>query len=175
MIGHPLPSCLLSKGLVLILTAFSSCLKLRAHPGHPAPYEPSLPVPLISLLPANLQTLIQKAVVLVKVLLRQVRVVFQTRCRFVWELDWSLSPAVCWGRRGNGALCSARLPPHRSRGTALGVPKPDRSLSATKPRLHGAPPNSQCEHLTFSCTVSSQTFSAEFFCHLTPLAHEGKR
>lgn len=113
LIGHPLPSCLLSKGLVLILTAFSSCLKLRAHPGHPAPYEPFLPVPLISLLPANLQTLIQEAVVLVKVLLRQVRVVFQTRCRFVWELDWSLSPAVCWGRRGEwcALLCPAAPAP----------------------------------------------------------------
>lgn len=85
----------------------------KGTPGHPAPYEPSLPVPLISLLPANLQTLIQKAVVLVKVLLRQVRVVFQTRCRFVWELDWSLSPAVCWGRRGEwcALLCPAAPAP----------------------------------------------------------------
>lgn len=106
--------------------------------------------------PANLHTWIQKAVVLVKVLLRQVRVVFQIRCRFVWELDWSLSPAVLGM---NGALCSAgdewcaplrsALPcwavpaPQRSHGTAARRAPASALLICTKPRhtallIHGA-------------------------------------
>lgn len=152
LIGHPLPNCLLSIGLVLILTAFSSCLKLRAHPGHPAPYEPSLPVPLISLLTANLQTLIQKAVTLVKVLLRQVRVIFQTWCRFFVGAGLESLP-------GGGEWCALLCLP--------GVPKPDRSLSPTKPQLHSTPPGAQCEHLTFSCTDSSQTLPAFWLFSVT--------
>lgn len=153
----------MSKGLVLILSAFSSCLKLRAHRGQPAPYEPALPVPLISLLAANLHACIQKAVVLVKVLLRQVRVIFQTRCRFVWELDRSLS-GLCWGRWGmvRSALpCPARPLPQRSLGTARpGCPNlSTHSLAPTNPQLHHTP-NPHCKHSMFSCTVSPQTLSA---------------
>lgn len=144
LIGHPLPSCLLSKGLVLMLTAFSSCLKLRAHPGRPAPSEPSLPVPLLSLQTCTLG--FKRQLCLSRSYFGRSEWFFKSGADLCGS--WTgVCPRPCWGWMArsaplgmNGALLSAPLCPAglclpRSAATAPppGEPQPQRSLSAPNP------------------------------------------
>lgn len=168
LIGHPPPSCLFSRGLMLILTVFSSSLKARYYQRHWAHCNPSLPVTLLSPFPSNLQTLLQKAVV-VKVLLQQVWVIFQTWCRFVCELDWSLSPAFCCRSVMNG---TARLADTAQQMMHRALLIFQHALSSIKAPLrlliHSV--NTLCFFCIKSASKHFMLFA--FFCIITPLVHE---
>lgn len=92
---------------------------------------------------------------LVKVLLRQVRVIFQTWRRFVWS--WT---GV--SRLGNGALRSARLSPQRA---AAPPGAPDLSAPCLPPELHGTPNHAANTPLLLPFGI---------FSYVAPIAHEVK-
>lgn len=153
LIGHLPPSCLLSKGWCwcspLSLRVWSQGHTRGTHPpaSHLCPRPPSA---------CSLQTLILKALVLVKVLLRQVRVIFQTWCRFAWS--WTGVSGL-----GNGALRSARLSPQRA---SAPPGAPDLTAPRLPPKLPGTPNHTANTRLLLPFGI---------FSYIAPVAREVKR